>query len=176
MSILKDFDDLASMQDNSIEMFLIKMAEMDAHPIVLDAYDKIKDFDEYSNLYNFKFLPNKTYIISGFKRVEEAHGWPTFDMVIYMGMLDHEVRKLTAKDVWYYADLIKTKLIEQGMDMDLADSQKEVLVAKIMHLYDTDSYYGTNNSGSFHWATDMRPKNTVFKVDYSDQILSVWRE
>lgn len=129
---------------------------MDTSPIILDEYYTISGTGECDAL---NFLSNKTYIFSVFNTSEDPRlGRLSLD--IYMGSLNHNFRKLTVDNILRYADLLKSKLIELGEDIDFAEEQKTSIIGKILYRYDADTCCCVNNYGYL--------SKTTVKINYSD--------
>ena len=168
MSLLDDFESIGKEQDDSIEFYIHSMVNTDIQPLVFSSV--IFQSNEIPSLDNISggVLPNKTYIISGYEMIinQTAEGrfdFPQYIQKIYMGVWGGPMRKLEMSDFLSYADLIKKKCLDLGWEEDRADSNRSLIISKVLNLYDQDTICSPNNKSSL-------------KIDYSGTNVLIYRE
>ena len=160
MSLLDDFGTIVERQDNSIEVYLLKMVLKAKNPTVISLEDYKKD----TNLDQ-----SSVYIVSGFESDPDQY---TF--VMFLGTVEDGIRKISTDELTQYLRLLQEQYQEE--DSVVNNFFWSALYASNPYKlqYDCDGPIGQDNNGGAYWhysyiqslcgEVDKHAKNSNFRL------------
>ena len=162
MSLLDDFETIVERQDNSIEVYLLKMVLKAKNPTVIS----LEDYKKYTNLDQ-----SSVYIVSGFDS-DPSSDQHTF--VMFLGTVEDGIRKISTDELTQYLRLLQEQYQEE--DSVVNNFFWSALYASNPYKlqYDCDGPIGQDNNGGAYWhysyinslcsEVDKHTKNSNFRL------------
>jgi hypothetical protein len=95
MSLLDNFSTIAEKQDNSLELYFLKMVLKDKNPLVIS----FEDYKKETNLDS-----SRVYIVSGFEQ-DPSSERDEFNM--FLGTVEDGIRKITTDELTKYLKMFQ---------------------------------------------------------------------
>lgn len=153
MSLLDDFSTITEKQDNSLELYFLKMVLKDKIPVIisLEEYEKETDLDS-----------SRVYIVSGFEQ-------GTF--IVFLGTVEDGVRKITTDELTTYLKMLQEYYQEDDSVVNDFFWRAHTTQNTFNPQYDCDSPVFQNNGAIFHYAfiqgicaADRYAKNSNIRI------------
>lgn len=162
MSLLDDFSTMVEKQDNSLELYFLKMVLKDQNPLVMS----LEDYKKETNLDS-----SRVYIVSGFEHDPSSERDEFF---MFLGTVEDGIRKITTDELTKYLKMLQEHYQEE--DAVVENFLWNALLVSASHhfnlQYDCDApSYGLNNGAIIHYAAiqslcaaDRYAKNSNFRI------------
>ena len=120
MSILNDFEDICSAQDNSIEFFLLKMVDLSSRPKFVNLKEFLAiEYDPYAYDDDFRFAPRTTWFNknAGYNNVCISAGYGNAvhdfihskEFIIFIGTINTGFKKISWDDFEMYVTMFRER-------------------------------------------------------------------
>lgn len=159
MSLLDDFSTIAEKQDNSLELYFLKMVFKDKNPLVMS----LEDYKKETNLDS-----SRVYIVSGF---EQDPSSKRDEFIMFLGTVEEGIRKITTDELTKYLKMLQEHYQEEDSVVENF-LWNALLASKPFNLqYDCDGPVSQNNGAIFHYdfiqslcTADRCAKNSNFRI------------